>query len=164
MPRNTALPIFARVAFSLGLNWTISILGLFPSSMPPHLRRVTCSTACSHPLDADWRVQSDTVPNSRLQVQSTTESLAHRLNTGGNISDLSAFGNRTPQRAMSMVATKGRAGRGRKGGSVKNARPPAAGSSSWMGVQQRKTLFWTISHGCFSSVPPYTRTHAVRHT
>lgn len=67
------------------------------------------------------------------RVQSTTESLAHRLNTGGNISDLSAFGNRTPQRAMSMVATKGRAGRGRKGGSVKNARPPAAGSSSWMG-------------------------------
>jgi len=49
----------------LGLNSAIS--SLFPSSVPPHIRRVTCSTTCPCLLDADWWLQ----PGDRCLFQQT---------------------------------------------------------------------------------------------
>ena len=36
---------------------------VFLSTMSPQTRRVTCSTWCPCLSDADWRLQSDVVPN-----------------------------------------------------------------------------------------------------
>ena len=40
----------------------------FPSSMPPATRRVTCSTWCTVPPEANWCLQSHVVPDSCLFI------------------------------------------------------------------------------------------------